>query len=229
MPMLLAIDTATRVISLALHNGSRIIAEASWETANHHTVELAPAVDDMLKRAGLKPEDLRVVAVALGPGSFTGLRIGLGLAKGLATALDIPLIGVPTLEILAAAQPLFDGTLVALLQAGRGRICVQDFELVAEGWQPRNEPVIMSWDNLLESIKAETPVLLSGEITEPDLQRVTQAAAEGKAIHVAPAADRLRRASYLADRAWARFARGDIDDPYTLVPIYLHQPGVPHP
>lgn len=227
--MLLAIDTATRVISLALHDGERVWAEASWETANHHTVELAPAVQDMLARANTTADALQGVAVALGPGSFTGLRIGLGLAKGLATASNLPLVGVPTLEILAAGQPRFDGTLIAVLQAGRGRVCVQQFAWDMEAWEPQAEPAIMGWDALLAGIEDGQPVLLSGEIT-PDASAMVQAAiAEGKAITVAPAAHRVRRAAFLAEQAWRRLEAGDRDDPYTLVPIYLHQPGVPHP
>ncbi|NPV67309.1 MAG: tRNA (adenosine(37)-N6)-threonylcarbamoyltransferase complex dimerization subunit type 1 TsaB [Anaerolineae bacterium] len=226
--MLLAIDTATRVISLALHDGDRVLAEASWETANHHTVELAPAVQGMLGRAGLTPARLKAVAVALGPGSFTGLRIGLGLAKGLATACQIPLIGVPTLEILAAAQPRFDGELVAVLEVGRGRICVQRFSWAVNAWEPLEEPAIMDWEALLGQL-GQTPALLSGEINAAAVQKVVAAAAGGQALTLAPAAARLRRAAYLADRAWQRLWRNEIDNPDTLVPIYLHQPGVPHP
>jgi len=226
--MLLALDTATRVISLALHDGDHVLAEESWETANHHTVELAPAVETMLRRAGLTPARLKAVAVALGPGSFTGLRIGLGLAKGLATVRHIPLIGVPTLEILAASQPCFDGELVAVLAAGRGRICAQRFAWVGDAWEPLLPPAILDWESLLAQL-GERPALLSGEISAAAIQKVVAAAAGGQALTLAPAAARLRRAAYLADRAWQRLWRDEIDDPDTLVPIYLHQPGVPHP
>ncbi len=227
--MLLALDTATRLISIALHDGGHVVAEATWETANHHTVELAPAVEAMLSRAGLRPESLTAVAVALGPGSFTGLRIGLGLAKGLATALDIPLVGIPTLEVLAAAQPEFPGDLIAVLSAGRGRLCVQRFHWETNAWAAAGEASIMSWDALLEGIPEGAPTLLSGEIAPEAVQKIVEAGASGKTITLAPTASRLRRAGYLADLAQARLRAGAADDPYTLVPIYLHQPGVPHP
>lgn len=227
--MLLAIDTATRVISLALHDGDRVWAETSWETANHHTIELAPAVQEMLARANTTPAGLKGVAVALGPGSFTGLRIGLGLAKGLATACNLPLFGVPTLEILAASQPRFDGLLLSVLQAGRGRVCVQRFAWDMEAWEPQADPAIMGWDTLLAEVDDGQPVLLSGEVGPEAIQKMLAANAAGKAFTLAPAAFRLRRAAFLADRAWQRLQAGDHDNPYTLVPIYLHQPGVPHP
>src|SRR5512137_2087890 len=120
--MFLAIDTATRQISLALHDGHSVVAEQSWRTADYHTVELAPQTALLLRRAGTDPARLAGVAVAIGPGSYTGLRIGLGLAKGLALAHDLPLCGVPTFDILMRAQPPWEGKMVAILQAGRRRI-----------------------------------------------------------------------------------------------------------
>lgn len=227
--MLLALDTATHVISLALHDGEQVRVEASWETANHHTVELAPAVAEMLARAGIAPADLTGVAVALGPGSFTGLRIGLGLAKGLATALGLPLVGIPTLEILAASQPRFDGLLYTVLKAGRGRVCVQPFAWDAECWEPLGEPAIMGWADALAAVQAGQPALFSGEIDPEALQQIAAAQQEGAPITLAPAAHRLRRAAFLAERGWQRLRAGERDNPATLVPIYLHQPGVPHP
>jgi len=226
--MLLGIDTATRFISLALHDGDRIVAESTWETANNHTIELAPAVRAMLGRAGMDTPPLSAVAVALGPGSFTGLRIGLGFAKGLATTLAIPLLGIPTLAALAAGQPRFDGRLIAVLQAGRGRLCAQRFAWGADGWTPEDEAAIVSWEALLGSLGDGRPSLISGEI-DADGRRLLTSYGAGFGVSVAPAALRMRRAGYLADLAWARFQRGDVDDPLTLVPIYLHQPGVPHP
>lgn len=227
--MLLAIDTATRVISLAIHDGHGVVAEASWATANHHTVELAPAIDNMLAQAKITTADLTAVAVALGPGSFTGLRIGLGLAKGLVTALDLPLIGIATLDVLAASQPAFDGALIATLQAGRGRICAQPFTWENNAWTAQGEPGIVSWVDLLAGVAAGAPTLISGEIPAEAIAQIEAANEAGQAFVLAPAADRLRRAGYLADLAWARLQAGDTDDPLLLVPIYLHQPGVPHP
>jgi len=83
MTMLLAIDTSTRTLSLALHDGDQILAETTWRTANYHTVELTPSIASMLGQGSVAPADLKAIAVALGPGSFTGLRIGLAAAKGL--------------------------------------------------------------------------------------------------------------------------------------------------
>ncbi|HJL70396.1 MAG TPA: tRNA (adenosine(37)-N6)-threonylcarbamoyltransferase complex dimerization subunit type 1 TsaB, partial [Anaerolineales bacterium] len=119
--MLLAIDTATERASLALDDGAEILAEYNWRSANNHTVELSPQVEHMLRNAGVRADALEALAVALGPGSFTGLRIGLAFAKGFALAHALPLLGVPTLDIVAHAQPPLDGVLLAVLSAGGGR------------------------------------------------------------------------------------------------------------
>src|SRR4051794_36673702 len=102
--MLLAIDSATRVLSLALHDGAQLMAESTWTTSNRHTVELMPAIQQLLARVGLTPSTLTALAVSQGPGSFNGLRIGFSAAKGLSLALNIPLIAIPSLDALAAAQ-----------------------------------------------------------------------------------------------------------------------------
>ncbi len=222
--MLLAIDTATRSMSLALHDGNQLIYEHTWTTANNHTIELAPAVHRALHTHHLTAGDLAGIAVALGPGSFTGLRIGLSFAKGLATAWQTSLIAIPTLTITAAAQPCFDGDLIAVLQAGRGRICAQSFTWNEGTWQPCAEASISAWSDLIARI--QRPTLFAGEI---DTEGTRLLESHAPVIQIAPASQRLRRAGYLAELAWARLNAGESDDPVGLTPIYLHQPGVPHP
>src|SRR5262245_27616805 len=119
--MLLAVDTSSTQMGLALYDGAQVIAEYAWRSAQRHTVELAPAIADLLVRSGLSMDAVQALSVALGPGSFTSLRVGLALVKGLALARHIPLIGIPTLDILANAQPVSKFPLAAAIQAGRGR------------------------------------------------------------------------------------------------------------
>ena len=111
--MLLAVDTSTLWIGLALYDESRVLAENIWHTENHHTIELVPSIENLLKRCKVSPADLQALAVATGPGSFTSLRISLAVVKGLALACHLPVVGIPSLDILAAAQPQGDTTLFA--------------------------------------------------------------------------------------------------------------------
>lgn len=220
--MLLAIDTATRTVSLALLADHEIIAESSWRTAENHTVELAPAVDALLQRAAITPIDLQAVAVALGPGSFTGLRIGMSLAKGLALASEgrTALVGVPTLDVVAAGQLHPDGVdrLCAVVQAGRGRVSAGFYTWQHNRWIDTGEtPFIAAWDALSERLSG--PVLVSGEIDQAGRERL---AGLGASLVVANPAQSLRRAGFLAQLAETRLAAGQIDSPAALAPIYLH-------
>ena len=120
--MILAIDTATDWVGLALHDGNAILAEFGWRSRRTQTVELAPAVAQLWARTGITAANLDAVAVAVGPGSYTGLRVGLALAKGIALAHKLPLIGVPTLDIVAAGVPRHETDLLVVAQAGRTRL-----------------------------------------------------------------------------------------------------------
>jgi tRNA threonylcarbamoyladenosine biosynthesis protein TsaB len=240
--MLLAIDSATRILSIALHDGSRVIAESTWDTPNRHTVELTPAIQYMLDRAHQPISELTMLAVSQGPGSFNGLRIGFSVAKGLAMALGIPLIAIPTLDIVATAQPGFPGLLIAVLQAGRGRICAGGYrwqEGHDPGWHKTDDVKIISWESLLDSVMVETgETLICGEIDEAGQRLIEQLIEQSdKSIRIARPAFSLRRAGFLAELAWTRWRNAQSDDqtahqigdPALATPLYLHQPGVPNP
>lgn len=215
--MILAIDTATQYAALALYNQAGVQAEEAWQADRNHTVELMPRIARMLKSANLKVADLSALAVSLGPGSFTALRIGLAAAKGMALPHKLPLIGVPTLDIIA--YPWRDSGLPvwAMVQAGRGRILAACYAQVDNRWQPLAEPRLTNFKNLAFQIKDKA--LCTGEIDQP-AARLLQRGSNQKAQVVSPAA-RLRRAGYLAELAAARLAAGNLPDPDTLAPIYL--------
>ncbi|WP_119072337.1 tRNA (adenosine(37)-N6)-threonylcarbamoyltransferase complex dimerization subunit type 1 TsaB [Aggregatilinea lenta] len=220
--MLLAIDTSSQVMSLALHDGRQIVYEATWRTHNNHTTELTPTIEDAFQRAGIAASDLTAVAVAQGPGSFTGLRIGLGVAKGLAEAQSLPLVAVPSLDIVAAAVPPGNAALVTAIQAGRGRVCAQRYRCVRDMWTPDGDAEITTWLVLVEAVERDT--LFAGEIDDAGYRLLNET---GRPTRIVPGAFALRRAGFLAELAWARVNAGDMDDPATVTPIYLNQPGAP--
>jgi len=217
--MLVAIDTSTDYASLALHDGFRVRVEHSWESPRRHTVELLPRLVNALAQPGLGIECLSGVAVTRGPGSFTGLRVGLAVAKGLALARGLPLIGVPTLDVIAAAQGRDRRPLCAILQAGRGRICVAIYRWRRGAWHASKEPRLTTWSALVE--KTTSPTLFCGEVDQAGAEEL--AGLDELAV-ILPAATRLRRAGFLAEIAWRRLNLGECDDPATLAPIYLKQP-----
>lgn len=215
--MLLAIDTATQYAALALYDQDSILAEEAWHAGRNHTVELMPRIVRMLMTANLQVADLTALAVSLGPGSFTGLRIGLAAAKGMALPHKLPLVGVPTLEIVAYPWREQRLPVWAVAQAGRGRILAACYAAVEEAWQVQREPHLTTFENLAADINEAA--LCTGEINTQSAQ-ILQRASGQKARIVSPAA-RLRRAGYLAEIATARLKRDPVGDPDKLAPIYL--------
>lgn len=214
--MLLAIDTASEQMSVALTSATEILAEHSWRSANHHTAELAPMAARMLHSSGVTAADLSAVAVAIGPGSYTGLRIGLAFAKGLALAQALPLIGVPTLDIIAYAQPPSHRILLAVVRAGRGRIVVGEYESREGSWEPTGAPVLTNWLDVLENLP-------DGHWLCGEIDRDTRAQLEGRAWVCTPS-QALRRAACLAELARMRLSAGHVADAATLEPVYMQAP-----
>ncbi len=214
--MLLAVDTSTQWMGLALYDGVQVLGEMVWRTHSHHTVELAPALADLFARTEIQPTNLEALAVAIGPGAFTSLRIGLALVKGLALALRLPVVGVPTLDALAFAQPVQDLPLAAVLEVGRGRVAVSWYGLSHNHWAAQGDPQLMTLAELSAQIKS--PTLVCGELSETARQQLGR---KRKNILLKSPAQSLRRPSYLAEIAWKRYKAGRTDDVNALSPIYL--------
>src|SRR5688572_11474171 len=113
--MLLAVDTSTTQVGLALYDEHQVIAEMAWTSNQHHTSQLASALSELMKRCDVTIDKVEALGVAIGPGSFTSLRVGLSLVKGIAFAKNIPVIGIPTLDVIAAVQPLSANPLMTVI------------------------------------------------------------------------------------------------------------------
>ncbi len=219
--MLLAIDTSTAQVGLALYDGTQVLGEMTWSTRQHHTTELAPALSGLLNRSAVSMDMLSALAVAIGPGSFTSLRVGLSLVKGLALARRLPIMGIPTLDIIAAAQPVSKHPLVALLQAGRTRIAYSVYKSQKKEWQAEGGVRSGTVDELLSEI--ESPTVVAGELSAEDRKKFSKK----KNVLLASPVHCVRRPSVLAELAWARWQNDDVDDAAALAPIYLHVAGTP--
>lgn len=214
--MLLAVDTSTAQVGLAVYDGSQVISEYAWRSHQRHTVELAPAIFELLTRCGLTMDNIRVLGVAIGPGSFTSLRVGLSLVKGFALARGLPLIGIPTLDILAAAQPLSKPPLLVAIQAGRGRLAAGWYKRSKGRWKAKDPARVVTAKALVEEV--QSPLIVCAELTAEERQSL---AANAHVQLVSPA-NSIRRPAVLAELAWRRWQAGDVDDRATLAPIYLH-------
>lgn len=222
--MLLALDTATRHSGLALYHQAQVMAELNWLSRDAQTVELLPRVEQLLAWSNVAPADLSALAVNLGPGSFTGLRVALSLAKGMALTHNLPLLGVSGFDVTAyphlhCAQPV-----AALVTAGRGRCYLALYQpdetgdTVLGAWRGwRSTPLLLAEADLPAALPAAA--WITGEITPPLYEALTV-----QGITVALPAAAQRRAAALAELAWLRHQRGEADDLASLAPVYLQEP-----
>jgi tRNA threonylcarbamoyl adenosine modification protein YeaZ len=219
--MELAIDTSTDFCSIGLSRQGEMIAEMTWHSGQNHTVELVPNITRLLNQSESSPQSLDAIFVAKGPGSFNGLRVGMSTAKGLACALDIPLVGISTLEVEAYPFAFTKLPICPIHNAGRGEIAAAVYQL-KDIWRCLIPEHITTADSLCRQTKRKT--LFCGEIPPSVIEELQKSLAR-YAILPDPAA-RLRHASYLAILGWQRLDRGQPDDAASLQPLYLRQPPI---
>ncbi len=223
--MYLAIDTSSDYAGLTLSDGVKIIAEQAWRCGRNHTVELLPLLDVMLKQSNLAIKSVTGVIVARGPGSFNGLRVGLGTAKGLAFSLGVPIAGVSTLEAAAWQHVACGLPVCAIFDAGRGEIAHAIYHLKGNEWKCLVSDSLTTIAELCSRINETT--LFCGEPTAGMLEEI-RAQLSDKAVLPDPDA-MVRRSAYLAELGAKRLASGDTDDVATLQPIYLRRPHISQP
>jgi tRNA threonylcarbamoyladenosine biosynthesis protein TsaB len=209
-------------MGLALFDGWQILYEKIWRTSRRHTVELVPAIQTAMTETGLEAKALKAVGIALGPGSFTSLRIGLAVAKGLSLSLRIPVIGIPSLDVTANGLALSDKPMMAMLKAGRERLAVQRYHPKDNAWAAEGEIFMASALELEDMITS--PTILIGEIDQ-DERRILER--RWRNALITTPAENSRRPSILAQLAWKRLETGQVDDTASLAPIYLHTIGTP--
>lgn len=219
--MELAIDTSTALSSVAITDTGRLALSLSWHSLRNQTVELLPYLDFLLTRAKVELSGLTFLGVALGPGSFNGIRVGLATAKGLALALRLPLLGVSTLEAMAWGGVGLGLTLCPLLQTGPGQVAFGLFKEVGGRWQRLQEEAIATPEQIALGLKEET--VFCGEIS-PQL-REELARLRGDQARFMTVGEG-GRAGLVASLCWQRWQRGERDAPSALQPLYLRPPSI---
>ena len=213
----LSIDTASELASVSLSRQGLVIDEIAWKCRSNHTVELLPAVDRLLERARVGRGDLTAVFVTTGPGMYTGLRVGIATAKGLARALGLPLVGVGRLELDARPHAAFSGTIVAVHRAGRGDIAWASY--ASDPWREISAPRLSKPDDLVGEL--QTPGLVVGEVDEALAAMIS----ERPGVGYAPEGERGRAAS-LAALGYVRWAGGAQSEPALVMAVYLRPPAI---
>lgn len=210
-PLLLALDTATATASVALFDGEQVLAETTWVAGRAHSARLLLEVEAALARIGRGTGDLSGVVVAHGPGSFTGVRVAVSTAKGIAAGLGLPLWGVSTLAAAARGAAGGDLPVRAIVDAGRDRVATALFR---DGQQV-DEVRGASFAELGQLDRELT--LLVGEL--PPAARAALAALSH--LRLLPPAACLRRAGALAELGWELGQGGHAGDPATVDAVYL--------
>jgi tRNA threonylcarbamoyladenosine biosynthesis protein TsaB len=244
--LLLALDTSTRQSSVALCTEDELPGEYVWNAGTNHSVELLGHIQRMLAENQLTIEQIDAVAVATGPGSFNGVRVALSTAKALAFALKKPLVGVSTLDSIAAQQRQWRAPVCAVLEAGRGELYAASylFDEVSEPGGYLTHRMRKLGDYLLLSPQHLSAYLLEhanewvgvpGERSLPPFLFGGEiSAASRQALHgymhenclFVPGLQSARRSSVLAMLAFQRLHNGEEDDPLLLEPLYLRRPSI---
>jgi len=216
MGMILSIETAVSVCSVALHEGGRLVGVLELHQDNVHAQKLMPAVDALMKNAGMQMQGLEAVAVSAGPGSYTGLRIGVSTAKGLAYALDVPLIAVDTLDALAnGVRPFVEGTdmIVPMMDARRMEVYCKVLSSGKEELAPL-QPLVVDEASFAEYFEKGRVYFIGDAV-----QKIQSVITHPNARFV----EKSNTAITVGEIAWEKFLGKDFADLAYFEPNYLKE------
>jgi tRNA threonylcarbamoyladenosine biosynthesis protein TsaB len=214
------VDASTQVASVAMMEDHTIVYEANLNHGLTHSEKLMPLIDQGFAITGWMPGEVDVFGAVEGPGSFTGLRIGISTVKGLARAVNRPVTGVGTLDVLAMNVPFFPGVTVPILDARRGQVYTAFFHWEGQRLIRESDDRAVALNEILEELaQREVPALFLGDGVA--VHREAIAARLGRNAFFAPAAQLLQRASSAAQLVMERALAGLVQPSETLVPRYV--------
>lgn len=222
MRCLLAMDTCSEQASVAVMGNDHLLVELSWRAGPNHTATLLPAIQRALEQIQRKIQEVDSIAVAKGPGSYNGMRVGVSTAKGLAYALGVPLVGLSTLETMAYPYAAIGLPVCSFLEAGRAQLAAALFQQQGEDWQRVQEEHLATPESLAQELGGTVVMCGEGSASLVDQLRALLGA---RALWV-PWEGYLRRAGTVAVLGKRRLERGLSDCPHTLQPLYLRPPSV---
>ena len=220
MSALLALDTSTEWASVAIYDGTAVLGEETWHAQRRHAEELFPTIERILSHTRAPMASITKIAVATGPGSFTGLRVAIAAAQGLARGSGATLVGVSTLDVLAYPHASSKLRTCPLLPAGRGEFYAALYQERNRKWARRSPFIVGPLVDICRQIGTHT--LFVGEI-DPEAESTLRDLLGPLALFAAPAS-RMRRAGYLAELGWTEIAERKQQPLGALEPIYVRQP-----
>lgn len=220
MPRGIAIETSGRIGSIAAVEAGRIVAEEQFPHGLQHAATILPIVDRHCRQRGWSPGDVEHLYVSIGPGSFTGLRIAITLAKTMALATGVKVVAVPSVEVLVRNAPPEANHVIIVLDAKRDQIFTARFARTAEGGWSEREPAHL--DTLPAMLaRAPRPVHLLGEGIPYHEKFIPQ---DDAGIVVTPAESWRARAAAVAEIGMKMAGQNQFANPDTLTPLYIRLP-----
>ena len=217
--LILAFETSAKAASVALLQDGKLLAESYQNTGLTHSQTLMVMAQDMLKQCSVNVNDLDAVAVAAGPGSFTGVRIGVAAAKGLAWGGEKPCYGVSTLESMALGLGAFEGTVCPVMDARRSQVYNALFAAAGGQLSRLEEDRAISLEELAQELQtAPQPIFLVGDGSELTYRTLKDRV---PGLVLPPEYRMHQRASGVALAAMAAAARGESGDAASMQPNYL--------
>lgn len=213
----LGIDTATKHASIGICEDGEVCVERTETGVVSHAMLILPLVEEVLTAAGIEVGDLDAVAVSAGPGSFTGLRIGLSVAKGLACATGVRVVGVPTLEALAHTVAARSGEIWAVLDARKGEVYAASFTASEDGVRRLTGDVVMAAASLIDVLPSSCTVVGDIEARYGELLR----AGVGPGLELLPFDQFGPRGGVVARLGAVAVSEGRAVDPAALEPVYI--------
>lgn len=215
----LALESSAKAVSVAVCENGMVLAQGYQNTGLTHSVTMMPLLENMLEKASIKLEDCNIIAVAAGPGSFTGLRIGVSAAKGLAWALDKPCCGVSTLEAMAENGRAFEGTVICAMDARRQQIYNAIFTCHEGELTRLREDRAVALEVVAEELRNDSaPKLVLGDGAALCAEYLNS---HGVPCRIAPPQIRFQQAAGVALVAERMAAEGRTLSAQELVPTYL--------
>jgi tRNA threonylcarbamoyladenosine biosynthesis protein TsaB len=214
---ILGVDTATWRASVGLVVDRTVVAEQSLLTTGNHAASLLPLIDDVLRQAACPVDALDALAVSSGPGSFTGLRIALSVAKGIAYATGARLVAVPTLEALARTVADHHGVICTVLDARKGELYAASFESSAAGLKRLTADALVTPESLLDALP--TPCIVLGDAVERYGALIESRL--GRQVTLLPFETHAPRGGVVAAIGLERLQAGQAADVHQLEPFYI--------
>ena len=218
--LIFGIDTCCMAATAALMSEDVLVAQTVINHKKTHSQKMMPQIEEMFRAAELMPSDVGAYAAAVGPGSFTGVRIGVATAKAMAQAADKPCVAVSTLEALAFSSKFFDGIVSPILDARRGQVYNALFEGGKDGLTRICDDRALALDELLQQLKSTNkPVIFMGDATLVFKDEII--AALGEQAFFAPKISNLNLAGAVAEIGLERLKSGETTEYSKLVPSYI--------